>query len=527
MEEILASIRKIIAEDPADPRITAAPRAVTPAKPSLDRSLFLRDAHPIASDIVDRGTEPVDTAHGQDVLPERASTIGDVADAASTNGAAHHAATQISTPDDEPSMGDAEGASTTEATPAVDNSPSASIDAQLSDLLDDDAGSHTEDRAQTNIVAATTAETASDSDSDSDGDTDTDIHASAAPAAATANSTLVNDSERASDTSSAATDGAIDAEFSEVIPARSGQPRFTVSRDGYVPDASSVDAHAANNRTLDAAAPATSWSNSSADPVSDRNDFEFNLGPSPFTTSPKASGAPNAQSPIASVAHARPSYEPQAAPTMPSQQRPSSAPFKMTNGSFANVNMSPPVEAPRRRDVLETPTPQITASIAAPSVEATLPPRSTPSVASTFKPRYASDTAETIARVTQAVTDEATAAASTGFVAVQVLENPVMLDVIQAPQKVHPVSVRGFDGPQSQSPMSSPINGSAHGPSSSLTVTVEPPQPAVRTMEDTVADLLRPMLKSWLAENMPKIVERALRREISDLEGPSQSRAAE
>ena len=41
--------------------------------------------------------------------------------------------------------------------------------------------------------------------------------------------------------------------------------------------------------------------------------------------------------------------------------------------------------------------------------------------------------------------------------------------------------------------------------------------PAIqRTMEDTVADLLRPMLKTWLAENMPKIVERALRREISD-----------
>ena len=40
--------------------------------------------------------------------------------------------------------------------------------------------------------------------------------------------------------------------------------------------------------------------------------------------------------------------------------------------------------------------------------------------------------------------------------------------------------------------------------------------PAERTMEDTVAELLRPMLKSWLAENMPKIVERALRKEIAE-----------
>jgi len=37
-----------------------------------------------------------------------------------------------------------------------------------------------------------------------------------------------------------------------------------------------------------------------------------------------------------------------------------------------------------------------------------------------------------------------------------------------------------------------------------------------RTMEDAVADLLRPLLKTWLAENMPKIVERALRREMTE-----------
>ena len=40
--------------------------------------------------------------------------------------------------------------------------------------------------------------------------------------------------------------------------------------------------------------------------------------------------------------------------------------------------------------------------------------------------------------------------------------------------------------------------------------------PGSRSMEDTVAELLRPMLRNWLAENMPKIVERALRKEIDD-----------
>lgn len=36
-----------------------------------------------------------------------------------------------------------------------------------------------------------------------------------------------------------------------------------------------------------------------------------------------------------------------------------------------------------------------------------------------------------------------------------------------------------------------------------------------RTMEDTVAELLRPLLKQWLADNMPRIVEKALRIELA------------
>ena len=37
----------------------------------------------------------------------------------------------------------------------------------------------------------------------------------------------------------------------------------------------------------------------------------------------------------------------------------------------------------------------------------------------------------------------------------------------------------------------------------------------VRTLEDTVADLLRPMLREWLDANMPRIVEKALRGELA------------
>lgn len=43
--------------------------------------------------------------------------------------------------------------------------------------------------------------------------------------------------------------------------------------------------------------------------------------------------------------------------------------------------------------------------------------------------------------------------------------------------------------------------------------------PSDSSMEDAVADLLRPMLRTWLAENMPRIVERALRREMQESSG--------
>ena len=35
-----------------------------------------------------------------------------------------------------------------------------------------------------------------------------------------------------------------------------------------------------------------------------------------------------------------------------------------------------------------------------------------------------------------------------------------------------------------------------------------------RTLEDLVRDMLRPMLKSWLDDNLPSVVERLVRAEI-------------
>ncbi|MEL6372753.1 MAG: DUF2497 domain-containing protein [Pseudomonadota bacterium] len=42
------------------------------------------------------------------------------------------------------------------------------------------------------------------------------------------------------------------------------------------------------------------------------------------------------------------------------------------------------------------------------------------------------------------------------------------------------------------------------------------PEPASRSLEDAVAELLRPMLREWLDANMPRIVEKALRVELAE-----------
>ena len=47
--------------------------------------------------------------------------------------------------------------------------------------------------------------------------------------------------------------------------------------------------------------------------------------------------------------------------------------------------------------------------------------------------------------------------------------------------------------------------------SNTLTETVKKHEP---TLEDAVRETLRPMLKSWLDENLPRVVERMIEEEI-------------
>jgi cell pole-organizing protein PopZ len=45
--------------------------------------------------------------------------------------------------------------------------------------------------------------------------------------------------------------------------------------------------------------------------------------------------------------------------------------------------------------------------------------------------------------------------------------------------------------------------------------TLEPVRQPVRTLEDAVAEMLRPMLQQWVTDNMPRIIEKALRVEMA------------
>lgn len=62
-----------------------------------------------------------------------------------------------------------------------------------------------------------------------------------------------------------------------------------------------------------------------------------------------------------------------------------------------------------------------------------------------------------------------------------------------------------------------------HSPST-LPATVSPvgSMPVNRTLEDAVADMLRPMLQQWVADNMPRIIEKALRSEVEKTMKPGQ-----
>jgi cell pole-organizing protein PopZ len=67
--------------------------------------------------------------------------------------------------------------------------------------------------------------------------------------------------------------------------------------------------------------------------------------------------------------------------------------------------------------------------------------------------------------------------------------------------------------PAEERSLMSPNNGAVvHGAFSALAHTILAQN--ARTLEDLVAEMMRPMLKSWLDDNLPSLVERLVREEI-------------
>jgi cell pole-organizing protein PopZ len=212
-----------------------------------------------------------------------------------------------------------------------------------------------------------------------------------------------------------------------------GRPNFTVSQDGYVP--------AANSGKEPVAAGAQSAAQ--GDP------FNFDLGPSPFQAKANAEIA--------------------VAQQLPEKAAPEAV-----------------VEVP---SVAEHISPQ-EAVFVLPSIAATIPPVSYGAVAPLVK--------------SEAVVSESVAVADAE------ITPAVSISLPTATPSAAPIALTLASVPVAASPVVEPEHTST---STSMTLTDIAAQ---RSMEDTVADLLRPMLKSWLSENMPKILERALRREISE-----------
>ncbi len=220
--------------------------------------------------------------------------------------------------------------------------------------------------------------------------------------------------------------------------------------------------------------------------------FAFDLGPSPFL--PRALNEKPAQQQI-SIDPAQ--VPPRASVPQQHDSRPSPAlpGWPKANGSpvaqetARPVAASAPTSAPRMAELQPAPATARPQTFAVPSVSATLGPhRTLEPLSDSFKP------------------------------AAPAHSKPAEPEADPFPFRALPRSVETPAEP-ARPPLDNRLQP-AHVPPLSalppLDVEAEPVIGGDRTMEDAVADLLRPLLKTWLAENMPKIVERALRREMTE-----------
>ena len=415
MEDILASIRKIIAEEPPGsrplpPTPPRASEAVVPS-PVISRAFQLREPQ-FEQPAPDRMPElnPYSSGPSADIAVYPSLSMPSATFAAPAVAEAHE-------PQPEPAR-----------IAPLGNDPVRSVDDQLSDLLGDDP-------------------------------------VGALPVAANTPSAALQKFDFAAMMIGRPKEAAAAGPQELPNTEANARPGFTVSRDGYIP------AESRNSNTPDP--------------------FDFDLGPSPFdskTTAAEAvfAAAATEQRAADLVADAIASGSPLSSLGAPlslsslsvASQQPEPIEFA------AGVHVGSPAPAV---EIEPTPIASVVATIE--SVSAASPVFSPPVFsAPVFSAQVSAPQAvqEPIVSVVAAINS--------------VAPSPVVAGLVHLGQNGHSAfetapreieTVRDVIAPSGIAPLS-------------------------RSMEDTVADLLRPMLKTWLAENMPKIVEHALRREISD-----------
>jgi cell pole-organizing protein PopZ len=271
------------------------------------------------------------------------------------------------------------------------------------------------------------------------------------------------------------------------------RPGFTVSRAGYVPEASPV-----------------------APPKRDM--FEFDLGPSPFDnrqqqTEPGlrepalpprdeiAAGEPVLAPAIKVSAADLGSFVPvrhtDAAPTAAARPpAPAEVQVQIESAVTTSRIAADPIVAEPPKAAEPQPAPQAALPVTQPppTLETLLPPAAPVAAPAAAKVEHP---ARTPAEVQ--ATDNVDAEAS----------EVAIFEPVHAP--VHEPVQEAF-----QEPNGARVAAASSPVISEHAMTLET-RVGERSMEETVAELLRPMLRSWLAENMPNIVERALRRELAEI----------
>ena len=443
MEDILASIRRIIAEEPPGSRsLPPLTRADTPAPtPSFGRAFALREPQ-FSAPAPEPYLRPSPQAYNDTAYPTART---------------------------EPKF---------EPLPA----PSKSVDAQLSDLLNDDAGPASNGAAAKPVV--------SDADSDF-----VSMHMSESGAPATGTS---GTSDFAADADDPGTDDD-DEQFeddrfdpSSRNSAPNVRPGFTVSRDGYVPGSKSQ----ALANDADAGDP-----------------FDFDLGPSPFKMRGKANTA-SSNHPSQVEAEVETEFEPVAETEAPEATALNVDEAKPAADAMTAADQPASAAAVLSAKSEAAPAAQTTASAAA-AVRSPLPISEitrevkfvSPSLAATMGPTTYYQPLHQPEISKPAFAERKAAADATPFA-----RPPDTVVALLEPMEAASAGNDRHGNLKSTAPVET-------------TAVFSEPQP--RSMEDTVADLLRPMLKSWLAENMPKIVERALRREMTEQTRPEHKAAAE